>query len=72
MRGRRYGQIRLVTNPFDIGKAPHQVPVGRGKLFLISGPCVIESEHHARTMADAIWYIAVCAERRGLLAMRVV
>ena len=47
-----------MTNPFDIGKAPHQVPVGRGKLFLISGPCVIESEHHARTMADAIQRIA--------------
>jgi 2-dehydro-3-deoxyphosphooctonate aldolase (KDO 8-P synthase) len=43
-----------VTNPFDIGKAPHLVPVGRGKLFLISGPCVIESELHARAMADAI------------------
>jgi 2-dehydro-3-deoxyphosphooctonate aldolase (KDO 8-P synthase) len=39
-----------VTNPFDIGN----VPVGRGKLFLIAGPCVIESEQHARTMADAI------------------
>ena len=45
---------KTVTNPFDIGKAPHQVPVGRGKLFLIAGPCVIESEAHARTMADAI------------------
>jgi len=43
-----------VTNPFDIGKTPHDVPVGRGKLFLIAGPCVIESEAHARTMADAI------------------
>jgi 2-dehydro-3-deoxyphosphooctonate aldolase (KDO 8-P synthase) len=43
-----------VTNPFDIGK----VPVGRGELFLISGPCVIESEQHARTMADAIQRIA--------------
>jgi 2-dehydro-3-deoxyphosphooctonate aldolase (KDO 8-P synthase) len=39
-----------VTHPFDIGN----VPVGRGKLFLISGPCVIESEKHARMMADAI------------------
>jgi 2-dehydro-3-deoxyphosphooctonate aldolase (KDO 8-P synthase) len=47
-----------VTSPFDIGKAPHQVAVGRGKLFLISGPCVIESEQHARTMADAIQRIA--------------
>jgi 2-dehydro-3-deoxyphosphooctonate aldolase (KDO 8-P synthase) len=43
-----------VTNPFDIGKAPHKVHVGRGKLFLIGGPCVIESEQHVRTMADAI------------------
>ena len=43
-----------MTNPFDIGK----VPVGRGELFLISGPCVIESEQHAHTMADAIQRIA--------------
>jgi 2-dehydro-3-deoxyphosphooctonate aldolase (KDO 8-P synthase) len=28
--------------------------VGRGKLFLIAGPCVIESEGHARMLADAI------------------
>ncbi len=28
--------------------------VGAGKLFLIAGPCVIESERHARSMADAI------------------
>lgn len=39
-----------MTHPFDIGN----VPVGRGKLFLIGGPCVIESEQHARMMADAI------------------
>ena len=39
-----------MTNPFDIGN----VPVGRGQLFLIAGPCVIESEQHARTMAEAI------------------
>jgi len=43
-----------VTNPFDIGT----VPVGRGQLFLIAGPCVIESEVHARTLADAIQRIA--------------
>src|SRR6202012_1886383 len=30
------------------------VPVGHGGLFLIAGPCVIESETHARKMADAI------------------
>ena len=35
---------------FEIGN----VPVGRGQLFLIAGPCVIESEQHARFMADAI------------------
>jgi 2-dehydro-3-deoxyphosphooctonate aldolase (KDO 8-P synthase) len=58
VRGRGYGQIRLVTNPFDIGKGSHQVPVGRGKLFLIAGPCVIESEAHARMLADAIQRIA--------------
>lgn len=39
-----------MTHPFDIGS----VPVGRGQLFLIAGPCVIESEAHARKMADAI------------------
>jgi 2-dehydro-3-deoxyphosphooctonate aldolase (KDO 8-P synthase) len=43
-----------VNHPFDIGN----VPVGRGKLFLIAGPCVIESEAHARMMADAIHRIA--------------
>jgi 2-dehydro-3-deoxyphosphooctonate aldolase (KDO 8-P synthase) len=39
-----------VNHPFEIG----DVSIGRGKLFLIAGPCVIESEQHARTMADAI------------------
>jgi 3-deoxy-8-phosphooctulonate synthase len=43
-----------VTSPFDIAN----VPVGRGQLFLISGPCVIESEAHVRKMADAIQRIA--------------
>ena len=38
------------TNSFDLGG----VPVGSGGLFLIAGPCVIESETHARTLADAI------------------
>jgi len=47
-----------VTHPFEIGKAPQQVAVGRGQLFLIAGPCVIESEAHARMMADAIQRIA--------------
>src|SRR5215469_12574259 len=34
------------------------VPLGGGPLFLIAGPCVIESEPHARRMADAIQRIA--------------
>jgi 2-dehydro-3-deoxyphosphooctonate aldolase (KDO 8-P synthase) len=47
-----------VDNPelheFEIGN----VQVGSEKLFLIAGPCVIESENHVRTMADAIQRIA--------------
>lgn len=42
--------------------APHfslgDVALGAGPLFLIAGPCVIESESHARRMADAIQHIA--------------
>jgi len=34
------------------------VQVGAGKLFLIAGPCVIESEVHVRRMAAAIQRIA--------------
>ncbi|HEY0785837.1 MAG TPA: 3-deoxy-8-phosphooctulonate synthase, partial [Acidobacteriaceae bacterium] len=30
------------------------IAVGAGRLFLIAGPCVIESEEHARCMAEAI------------------
>jgi 2-dehydro-3-deoxyphosphooctonate aldolase (KDO 8-P synthase) len=43
-----------VSHSFDIGA----VPVGRGRLFLIAGPCVLESETHARTLAEAIQRIA--------------
>jgi 2-dehydro-3-deoxyphosphooctonate aldolase (KDO 8-P synthase) len=39
-----------VSHEFEIGP----VRVGGGRLFLIAGPCVIESEAHVRTMADAI------------------
>jgi 2-dehydro-3-deoxyphosphooctonate aldolase (KDO 8-P synthase) len=39
-----------VTNSFEIGP----VHVGSGQLFLIAGPCVIESEAHVRHMAEAI------------------
>jgi 2-dehydro-3-deoxyphosphooctonate aldolase (KDO 8-P synthase) len=41
-------------NDFEIGA----VHVGSPSLFLIAGPCVIESEAHARFMADAIQRIA--------------
>jgi 2-dehydro-3-deoxyphosphooctonate aldolase (KDO 8-P synthase) len=43
-----------INHPFDIGN----ISIGRGKLFLIAGPCVIESEQHARMMADSIQRIA--------------
>jgi 2-dehydro-3-deoxyphosphooctonate aldolase (KDO 8-P synthase) len=39
---------------FDIGN----VTVGGGELFLIAGPCVLESEGHAQMLADAIQRIA--------------
>jgi 2-dehydro-3-deoxyphosphooctonate aldolase (KDO 8-P synthase) len=39
-----------VSQSFEIGP----VHVGAGHLFLIAGPCVIESEAHVRRMADAI------------------
>ncbi len=42
--------ITPVSHEFEIGP----VHVGAGQLFLIAGPCVIESEAHVRKMADAI------------------
>jgi 2-dehydro-3-deoxyphosphooctonate aldolase (KDO 8-P synthase) len=39
-----------VTSEFEIGP----VHIGNGRLFLIAGPCVIESEAHVRLMADSI------------------
>ena len=39
-----------MSKTFDIGP----VHVGSGQLFLIAGPCVIESEAHVRKIADAI------------------
>jgi 2-dehydro-3-deoxyphosphooctonate aldolase (KDO 8-P synthase) len=38
------------VSSFQIGN----LSVGTGNLFLIAGPCVIESEGHARKMADAL------------------
>jgi 2-dehydro-3-deoxyphosphooctonate aldolase (KDO 8-P synthase) len=37
-------------NSFNIGS----IEVGRGELFLIAGPCVLEGESHARKLAEAI------------------
>jgi 2-dehydro-3-deoxyphosphooctonate aldolase (KDO 8-P synthase) len=39
-----------LTHSFQVG----DITIGRGKLFLIAGPCVIESEAHALKMAEAI------------------
>lgn len=39
-----------MTHDFEVGN----VRIGGGELFLIAGPCVIESESHVRKMADAI------------------
>ena len=39
-----------MSNSFEIGP----VQVGAGRFFLVAGPCVIESEAHARKMAAAI------------------
>ncbi len=43
-------QSMFMSHTFPIGN----VEVGGGKLFLIAGPCVIESEAHALRMADAL------------------
>ncbi|HEX7159549.1 MAG TPA: 3-deoxy-8-phosphooctulonate synthase [Edaphobacter sp.] len=39
-----------MNHPFEISN----ISIGHGKLFLIAGPCVIESESHARMMAESI------------------
>jgi 2-dehydro-3-deoxyphosphooctonate aldolase (KDO 8-P synthase) len=44
----------LSASSFQVGS----VTIGGGELFLIAGPCVIESESHALTMAEAISAIA--------------
>ena len=42
--------MRLLPTSFQIG----DVRIGSGNLFLIAGPCVIESEEHAIRMAEII------------------
>src|ERR1051326_7478019 len=43
---------------FKVGK----VEIGGGELFLIAGPCVIESERHALKMAEGISGVARALE----------
>ena len=43
-----------MSHSFQLGP----VTIGGGKLFLIAGPCVIESEAHARMIADSVQRIA--------------
>jgi 2-dehydro-3-deoxyphosphooctonate aldolase (KDO 8-P synthase) len=42
--------LRLLPTSFQVG----DVRIGSGNLFLIAGPCVIESEEHALRMAEII------------------
>jgi 2-dehydro-3-deoxyphosphooctonate aldolase (KDO 8-P synthase) len=42
--------VAIPSNSFSLGS----VAVGSGGLFLIAGPCVIESEQHARSLAESI------------------
>ncbi len=42
------------SSPFQLGP----IALGGGPLFLLAGPCVLESETHARSLADAIARIA--------------
>ena len=46
--------LEAMKKEFEIG----DVHVGAGELFLIAGPCVIESEAHAMKMAESISAIA--------------
>ena len=43
-----------MIHDFEIGTVPVGRVDGKSKLFLIAGPCVIESKIHVRKMADAI------------------
>jgi 2-dehydro-3-deoxyphosphooctonate aldolase (KDO 8-P synthase) len=44
------GGVMISERAFSVGS----VEVGRGTLFLIGGPCVLEGESHARNLAEAI------------------
>ena len=44
------GEVMISKQAFSVGS----LEVGHGDLFLIGGPCVLESESHARKLAEAI------------------
>ena len=46
--------VSCVVSPFKVGK----VEIGGPELFLIAGPCVIESEKHALKMAECVAGVA--------------
>jgi len=50
----RFVACVLMTNSFQVG----DIHIGSGDLFLIAGPCVIESEEHAIRMAEIIKGVA--------------
>jgi len=46
--------VSFVVKPFKVGK----IEIGGPELFLIAGPCVIESEKHALKMAECVAGVA--------------
>jgi 2-dehydro-3-deoxyphosphooctonate aldolase (KDO 8-P synthase) len=46
--------VPFVVNPFKVGK----IEIGGPELFLIAGPCVVESEKHALKMAECVAGVA--------------
>ena len=43
-----------MSHTFEIFTPANKVSIGNGDIFLIAGPCVLESEPHARMLADSI------------------
>src|SRR5438045_8712129 len=54
MLGRIPRADRIMSISFQVG----DIHIGSGDLFLIAGPCVIESEEHAIRMAEIIKGVA--------------
>lgn len=47
-----------VNHSFTLPTSPVPLSVGSGRLFLIAGPCVLESEPHAQMLAESIHRVA--------------